>query len=251
MLRTSLLWRIATQCVCDKLSLTLVLPKVAHPPRVSTSHVVTCVPSRIFIDNSVAVRGLPTECRSSDRGLRMYGPPPLDFLCDARNVGAEAASLQCAARGEAVRRTDSKDVTLGGLGLGHCSTKETTLSGNGALAKRRPRLGCTESPLQVPRSRRRRHEHITRRIGHEQSSAARSSAPRQRTTATGSHSCSDPRCARPPSTQPTVEWPILFSRQGSRVSGKSRGHSWTHSWCSLRACSSGGGWLARHPRHWR
>ena len=48
----------------------------------------------------------------------MYGPPLRDFFFDARNVYAEVASVKRAARNEAVRRTDSKDVASQCRGLG-------------------------------------------------------------------------------------------------------------------------------------
>ena len=54
-----------------------------------------------------------------------------DFFCDARNVGAEAASLERATRGEARRHTDSKEVAS------HCSLKEITSLGTSVLTKRR------------------------------------------------------------------------------------------------------------------
>ena len=45
-------------------------------------------------------------------------PPPRNFFCDARNVGAEATVIEPTARGEAVRCTDGKDVAFRDLGLG-------------------------------------------------------------------------------------------------------------------------------------
>ena len=66
----------------------------------------------------------------------MYGPPSRDFFC---NVGLEATSLERAARGEAVRRTDSKDVVLVSDHEGHHFVWDRDID------EAAPRLQCTES----------------------------------------------------------------------------------------------------------
>ena len=83
------------------------------------------------------------------------------------------------------------------------------------------RLGCTESSASpLGRSRRRQNGHNARRTDDaEQTSVARSSPMTQRTPAVGTRSsCSDPRFARPLSTQATVERRTFFLCQGSRSS---------------------------------
>ena len=68
-----------------------------------------------------------------------------DFFCDARNVGAQAASLERAARGEAVRRPDSKDVALRGLGLRPLLDEGDHFVWDRGIDQTAPRLGSTES----------------------------------------------------------------------------------------------------------
>ena len=75
----------------------------------------------------------------------MFGPPPRDFFCDARNVGAEPTSLERAARGEAVRRT-ARVSRSDALVLDHCSTKRTTFSEIGTLTKRSFVSGAPNPP---------------------------------------------------------------------------------------------------------
>ena len=68
-----------------------------------------------------------------------------DFFCDARNVGAQAASLERAARGEAVRRPDSKDVALRGLGPRPLRDEGDHFVWDRGINQTAPRLGSTES----------------------------------------------------------------------------------------------------------
>ena len=114
----------------------------------------------------------------------------------------------------------------------HCSTKETTLSGIGASTKR-PLVSGAPNPPPAPTKPK------TTKRAHYENNRSRRAEPRQWTPAEGSRSCGDPRCARPPSTPSTVEWPTFFS---GRRCGKPSAMSHGHSWAQFFERRAGAGW---------
>ena len=121
--------------------------KVAHHPHVSTPHVKNFVPSASsLIPPSLSV-GSHQSGTPQTAGSRVYGPPPRDFFCDARKVGAETAPLERATQEEAVRRQTPRRL-FQGLGLGRFEFRRSR--------KTTRRAHCNKNPPRRAEERRRK-----------------------------------------------------------------------------------------------
>ena len=157
--------------LCDNLALTLALAEGrSSSARLNTTCCELCAVS-IFNDISVVVSWLPSEWNSSDRGSRVYGPPPRDFFCDARKVCAEAAPPERATREEAEGNAvqTARRLRPAASALDHCSPRGIDSHGTGVLTKRRLVSDTHRIVLEFRRSRIRRstlrEESITPRRG--------------------------------------------------------------------------------------
>ena len=121
----------------DNVALTLALAQDrSSSALLNTTGRELCVIS-ILNDISVAVRWLPSEWNSSNRGTRMYDPPPRDFFCDARDVGAGALPLSARHERKPHGVQTAKRLRRKASALDHRLLSEITSPGTGALTKGR------------------------------------------------------------------------------------------------------------------
>ena len=200
--------------------------KVAHHPQASTPHVVNYVLS--------ASSKILRRCE-----LAPTRPPPRDFFCDARNVGAEAASLERATR----------EIASQCLGLGPLLAEGDHFVWDRGTDEAVPPLRIL---VELRRRRKRQEEHTT-----EEPITPRRGAPHE-----VQRSCSgrQPWAHVLAAIQSTHARPARNRQSGGRLSGVVRRtepptYPVGTVGCSLRSTrthsSGGGNWLVRHRRHWQ